>query len=67
MNFKIVGVIGVGNIGSGIVGDLVLHGIHAVAVDTSEETLEKSRTAILQNVRARRSCRASAPPPITAS
>jgi len=51
MNFKSVGVIGVGNIGSGVVGDLVLHGIHAVAVDTTEQTLEKSRAEILQNVR----------------
>ena len=37
MTFKAIGVIGIGNIGSGVVIDLLLHGIHAVAVDLSEE------------------------------
>jgi 3-hydroxybutyryl-CoA dehydrogenase len=51
MNLKIVGVIGVGNIGSGLVADLVLHGIHAIAVDVSEKSLETARAGILQTVR----------------
>jgi len=51
MSFKTVGVIGVGNIGSGVVADLVLHGIHAVAVDVSEKALETARAGILKTVR----------------
>lgn len=51
MNFKSVGVIGVGNIGSGLVADLVLHDIHAVAVDVSEKSLSASRDGILQTAR----------------
>jgi len=37
MNFRTVGVIGVGNIGTSVVADLVLHGIHAIAVDLDEQ------------------------------
>lgn len=51
MTLKTVGVIGVGNIGSGVVVDLVLHGIHAIAVDVSEKALESARAHILQTVR----------------
>ena len=51
MNFKTVGVIGIGNIGSGVVVDLVLHGINAVAVDVSEKALQTARAAVLQAVR----------------
>jgi 3-hydroxybutyryl-CoA dehydrogenase len=51
MNFRTVGVIGVGNIGTGVVADLVLHGIHAIAVDLSEKSLETARSGILQAVR----------------
>jgi 3-hydroxybutyryl-CoA dehydrogenase len=51
MNFKTVGVVGVGNIGSSLVVDLVLHGIHAIAVDVSEKSLESARAGILQTVR----------------
>ena len=51
MNFKTIGVIGIGNIGSGVVVDLVLHGIHAIAVDVSEKSLATARDAILQAVR----------------
>lgn len=51
MHFKSVGVIGVGNIGSGLVADLVLHGIGAVAVDVSEAALEKGQASILEAVR----------------
>jgi 3-hydroxybutyryl-CoA dehydrogenase len=51
MNFKTVGVVGVGNIGSSLVVDLVLHGIHAIAVDVSEKSLEAARAGILRTVR----------------
>ena len=51
MTFKTVGVIGVGNIGSGVVVDLVLHGIHAIAVDASEEALQRAQAGIVQTVR----------------
>lgn len=51
MNFKTIGVVGVGNIGSGVVADLVLHGIKAVAVDVSEASLAAARAEILKSVR----------------
>jgi 3-hydroxybutyryl-CoA dehydrogenase len=41
----------VGNIGTGLVVDLVLHGIHAVAVDVSEKALDGARAGILKGVR----------------
>jgi 3-hydroxybutyryl-CoA dehydrogenase len=46
-----IGVIGAGNIGVGVVTDLVLHGMSATAVDVSEDILERARTAVLENVR----------------
>jgi 3-hydroxybutyryl-CoA dehydrogenase len=51
MAFKTIGVIGVGNIGSGVVIDLLLHGIHVVAVDVSEERLASAQEVILKGVR----------------
>ena len=51
MIFKTIGVIGVGNIGTGVVVDLVLHGIHAVAVDVSDKALATARAEILKSVR----------------
>lgn len=51
MIFQKIGVIGVGNIGTSVVVDLVLHGIHAVAVDVSAERLELARAEILKGVR----------------
>jgi 3-hydroxybutyryl-CoA dehydrogenase len=51
MNFKTIGVIGIGNIGSGLVADLVLHDIRAVAVDVSEKYLAVARDNILQTAR----------------
>ena len=51
MDIKSVGVIGVGNIGSGVVVDLVLHGIKAVGVDISEEAVQRARDGVLDGVR----------------
>jgi len=51
MNFNTVGVIGVGTIGSGVVADLLLHGIRAIAVDLSEKSLARARAEILKAVR----------------
>lgn len=51
MNFSTIGVVGAGNIGTGLVTDLVLHGINAVVVDISDAILEKSKTEVLKNIR----------------
>lgn len=51
MNFRTIGVIGVGNIGSSVVVDLVLHGLHAIAVDRDDAALERARIEILKAVR----------------
>ena len=51
MQFKQVGVVGAGNIGIGVITDLVLHGISAVAVDVSEEILQRAQTEVLNNLR----------------
>jgi 3-hydroxybutyryl-CoA dehydrogenase len=46
-----VAVVGVGNIGIGVVADLVLHGIEAVGVDVSPEALQRANEQILEQVR----------------
>ena len=51
MEFAKVGVVGAGNIGVGVVTDLVLHGISAVVVDVSDEALARAQVEILQNIR----------------
>lgn len=51
MNFKSVGVIGAGNIGTGVVTDLVLHEVSAVVLDVSTEILERAKGNILKNIR----------------
>src|ERR1700677_1114263 len=51
MEIKKVAVLGAGNIGVGVVTDLILHGIDAVVVDVSAETLDRAKAQILDNVR----------------
>ena len=51
MKLETIGVLGAGNIGVGVVTDLVLHGLSAVVVDLSDEILEKARCDVLKNVR----------------
>ena len=51
MEFGRVGVLGAGNIGTGVVTDLILHGMSAVVVDVSDEVLQRAKGDILKNVR----------------
>src|SRR6185369_5927556 len=51
MDFQRIGVLGAGNIGTGVVTDLVLHGLTAVVVDVSDKILERARAEVLNNVR----------------
>ena len=51
MDFRRIGVVGTGNIGTGVVTDLVLHGISAVMVDISEDILQRAQADVLKNIR----------------
>lgn len=51
MPFTRIGVVGAGNIGAGVITDLVLHGIVTVVVDLSDEILQRAQAAVLNNVR----------------
>jgi 3-hydroxybutyryl-CoA dehydrogenase len=51
MDFKKVGVIGAGTMGTGVTVDLVLHGIDTVLVDIAAEVLEKAKAEITRSVR----------------
>lgn len=51
MEFQRVGVIGAGNIGTGVATDLVLHSLTAVVVDLSETILQRAQAEVLKNLR----------------
>lgn len=51
MDFKQIGVLGAGNIGVGVITDLVLHGLSVVVIDVSEDILQRARNEILKNIR----------------
>jgi len=51
MKIKTVGVIGAGNIGIGVVTDLVLHGVNAVVIDVSPGQLITAQAEVLKNIR----------------
>ena len=51
MRIDKVGVLGAGNIGTGVMVDLVLHGIDAVAVDVSESVLERAESDMMKGIR----------------
>jgi 3-hydroxybutyryl-CoA dehydrogenase len=51
VKFSTIGVIGAGNIGTGVITDLVLHGLHVIVVDISDTALRKAETEALKNIR----------------
>jgi 3-hydroxybutyryl-CoA dehydrogenase len=51
MDIQRVAVLGTGNIGVGVVTDLVLHGLAVLAVDRSSEILQQAQDEVMKNVR----------------
>jgi 3-hydroxybutyryl-CoA dehydrogenase len=51
MEFRQIAVLGAGNIGVGVITDLIFHGITAMVVDVSEEILQRARGEVLKNIR----------------
>jgi 3-hydroxybutyryl-CoA dehydrogenase len=51
MEFKKIGVIGAGTMGTGVTVDLVLHGMQTILVDISENVLENARSEITKSIR----------------
>jgi len=51
MKLHRIGVIGCGTIGTGVITDLVMHGLHAVVIDQSAQALTRSKAQVLDNVR----------------
>ncbi|MEO6787068.1 MAG: 3-hydroxyacyl-CoA dehydrogenase NAD-binding domain-containing protein [Chthoniobacteraceae bacterium] len=51
MKFSTVGVVGAGNIGTGVVTDLVIHGLNAIVADISDAALRRAQSDVLKNIR----------------
>jgi 3-hydroxybutyryl-CoA dehydrogenase len=51
MKLQRIAVVGAGTIGTGVITDLVMHGLHAVVIDQSPEALARSREQVLNNAR----------------
>jgi len=51
MSPRRIAVVGAGNIGIGVVTDLVIHGITAMAIDVSQPILKHAREEVLNNIR----------------
>lgn len=51
MKLHRIGVIGAGTIGTGVITDVVMHGLQAVVIDQSHDALERSRAQVLENAR----------------
>jgi 3-hydroxybutyryl-CoA dehydrogenase len=51
MALERIGVVGAGNIGIGVITDLVLNGMQAVVVDVSRDALERAEQKVLTNIR----------------
>ena len=51
MKFTTIGVVGAGTIGTGVVTDLVLHGLNAVVLDISDSALRRAHEEVLKNIR----------------
>ncbi|MBV9791152.1 MAG: 3-hydroxybutyryl-CoA dehydrogenase, partial [Chloroflexi bacterium] len=49
--YKRIGIIGAGTMGTGLAVDVVLRGMQAVLIDTSDEVLEHSRAEVAKTVR----------------
>jgi len=51
MDLQRIAVVGAGNIGVGVVTDIVLHGLDAIVVDVSEPALRRAEAELAKNVR----------------
>ena len=51
MKFSTIGVIGAGTIGTGVITDLVLHGLNVIGVDISDAALRRAQDEVLKNIR----------------
>ena len=51
MKLHRIGVIGAGTIGTGVITDIVMHGLHAVVIDQSPEALARNKAQVLENAR----------------
>ena len=51
MTFRSIGVIGAGVIGVGVATDLLIHGLHTVLVDVSDDVLQRAKNEVLAQVR----------------